>query len=341
MKRRLKNILLYIFILGFISTAVIYNVHKPIVLVLHSYNADYSWTRDVNEGIKKVLVSTGYYNVRWHYMDTKNNPSDAHKSRAGLIARRVIDEIKPNIILAVDDDAQEYISKYYVDNPQIKIIFSGVNATPEAYGFESAQNVTGILERIPLKGLKDTLEQIRNINPQIKDIRILHLSDDSNTVQADDEFIHTFGSEWGEVKVLPSILVHTFRDWKKAVMLAPTEVNFLIVSNYRKVYDDDGRMVPPAEIVKWTVENSKIPVIGLNGFTVEDGAKFAVATSPFEQGEVAAKMVLDILQNDKNPKEIPITQTKQFIIYMRGKFDLHVPAIYEAFARAANKYWEK
>jgi ABC-type uncharacterized transport system substrate-binding protein len=39
----------------------------------------------------------------------------------------------------------------------------------------------------------------------------------------------------------------------------------------------------------------RLPIIGVNGFTVEDGAKFAVATSPFEQGEIAAKMAVQIL----------------------------------------------
>jgi len=308
-------------------------------LVLNSYNTDYSWTRDVNEGLKKVLSSTSSYNLRWHYMDTKNNPSESHKQRAGLLARRIIDEIKPNIIIAIDDDAQEYVAKYYVGQKGIHIIFSGVNATPDTYGYDRADNVTGILERLPLAGVKDTLIEIQKNNADVKDLRLMHLSDDSGTVRSDDEFLHNYGKEWDPVTLVPSVLVHRYSEWKKAVLNAPQAANFLLISNYRKIYDHTGKLVPANEIMKWTIDNSKLPIIGVNGFTVEDGARFAVATSPFEQGEVAAKMALQILKGKKT-SEIGITQTKQFIIYMRGQFDWKLPSIYEAFARAANKYWE-
>ena len=340
LKTYIRNILFYIFIVGFVTASIIYNIQKPIVLIINSYNIDYSWTRDVNEGLKKILSSSGEYNLRWHYMDTKNNPSESQRQRAGLLARRVVDEIKPAIIIAVDDDAQEYVTKYYVNNPDIKIIFSGVNATAEDYGFTNANNVTGILERLPLDGVRDTFTAILKNNPSLKEVRLVHLSDDSGTVQADDEFLHNYGYKWNPIKLLPSILVHRYSEWKKAVTKAPSEANFLLVSNYRRIYDDNEKLVPAKEVMEWTVENAKIPIIGVNGFTVEDGAKFAVATSPFEQGEIAAKMALNVLSG-VTTKDIPITQTKQFIIYMRGKYDWNLPAIYEAFARAANKYWDK
>ncbi len=334
----IRNFLFYIFVIGFIFISLVYNINKPIILIIHSYNTDYSWTRDVNEGMKKVLSSTSSYNIRWHYMDTKNNPSESHKQRAGLLARRVVDEIKPNIIIAIDDDAQEYVAKYYIDQPGIQIVYSGVNASPEVYGYDRATNVTGIQERLPLSGVRDTLVEIQKNNPNLSEIKLMHLSDDSGTVQADDEFLLNFGSKWDPVKLVPSILVHKYSEWQKAVRLAPERANFLLISNYRKVYDDSGKLVPATEVMKWTVENSKIPIVGVNGFTVEDGAKFAVATSPFEQGEVAADIAVELLSG-KKISELPPAQTKQFIIYMRGKYEWVLPSIYEAFARAANKYW--
>ncbi len=338
-KTYIRNLLFYVFLVGFVVVSLVYNIDKPIILVINSYNTDYSWTRDVNEGLKKILSSSSSYNIRWHYMDTKNNPSESHKQRAGLLARRVVDEIKPNIIIAVDDDAQEYVAKYYIDQPGIEIVYSGVNAAPEDYGYDQASNVTGIQERLPINGVRDTLIEIQKSNPSVSEIKLMHLSDDSGTVQADDEFLHNYGVKWDPVKLMPSVLVHKYSEWKKAVSIAHEDANCLLISNYRKIYDDNGKLVPATDVMKWTIENSKLPIIGVNGFTVEDGAKFAVATSPFEQGEVAAKMAMEIL-NGKKVSEIPVTQTKQFIIYMRGKFEWILPAIYEAFARAANKYWE-
>lgn len=67
------------------------NVNKPRVLVLHSYDTEYSWTRDISTGLTRTF-SNKAYTMRWHYMDTKRNPDEAFKQRAGLLARRIIDD---------------------------------------------------------------------------------------------------------------------------------------------------------------------------------------------------------------------------------------------------------
>jgi ABC-type uncharacterized transport system substrate-binding protein len=122
----------------------------------------------------------------------------------------------------------------------------------------------------------------------------------------------------------------------------------LITTNYRRIQetaDDPKRLVDPAELVKWTEDATpKIPVIGTNGFYVEDGGMIALATSPFEQGEVAARMAVQILEKKKDPKSIPVQSTQEFIVYMRAdrirSNNFHTPRVYESFARAMNNYYE-
>ena len=56
----------------FIVTTIIFTMivflqmQRKTVLILHSYNTDYSWVRDVNEGIKRVLKEKSFVNVSWH-----------------------------------------------------------------------------------------------------------------------------------------------------------------------------------------------------------------------------------------------------------------------------------
>ena len=69
----------------------------------------------------------------------------------------MIDETQPDIILAVDDDAQNYVARYYINHPHIRVVFAGVNNDPAEYGFDRASNVSGILERLPIDALKETL----------------------------------------------------------------------------------------------------------------------------------------------------------------------------------------
>jgi hypothetical protein len=94
-----------------------YNMSKPRILVLHSYDKDYAWTRDVNVGLMRGFKTRFLYQVNWYYMDTKRHPSPEFKKSAGIAARNVIKSTQPDVVIAVDDDAQEYAAKYFINDP--------------------------------------------------------------------------------------------------------------------------------------------------------------------------------------------------------------------------------
>lgn len=91
------------------------------------------------------------------------------------------------------------------------------------------------------------------------------------------------------------------------------------------------------------MKNSKLPAMGCWGFNVEDGGMMAVAVSPYEQGELAAKMAVDIVDKKIKPIQIPIVTNRLYVIYLREellkKYNMQVPLMYEAFARATNHYY--
>ena len=96
--------------------------------------------------------------------------------------------------------------------------------------------------------------------------------------------------------------------------------------------------------IEWTEANSSIPLIGTASFFVEDGGMFAIGPSGFEQGEVAAKMAIRILDDEVVPSDIPVAMPQQFIVYMRRstmvKRGIALPRMYESFARATGNYVE-
>jgi ABC-type uncharacterized transport system substrate-binding protein len=298
-----------LFVVSSLYFLIIENISMPKILVLQSYSSDYSWTQNVDVSIKRILEKENSIRVRWHYMDTKNHPEEYYKKKIAVVSKHVIDQFKPTVIIAVDDDAQEYVAKHYNNNPKIKIVFAGVNGTLEQYGFDKANNVTGILERIPTEGLIDTLQLLSGSE---KNIKIIHIGDSSETVTFDDVFLRQY-KNWKNVKILPSMLVSTFDDWKAAIKKAGAIADYIIISNYRKIYKTKAGIekISPKEIMKWTMENATIPVIGLNTFVFEDGANLAIATCPHEQGEVAANFAVQIIKNGEIP---PHTKTKQFIV---------------------------
>jgi ABC-type uncharacterized transport system substrate-binding protein len=280
-------------------------------------------------------------------MDTKRHPSIEYKRKAGSITRKMIDQMKPEIIICIDDDAQRFVGSYYKNDPDINVIFGGVNAKEGEYGYDpTAKNITGIYERVPLEGLKETILMLSAKKDLTKGIKIAHISDQSSTVVEDDTYIHAF-TNWGkDILLQRSRLVSTFSDWKKEILTANDTLDIIVISNYRKIQvrdDNPDILVSPAEVMKWTMENATIPVVGLNAFVAEDGGGLAIGASPYEQGEVCAKMAMEMIVNNKPASEIPKQQTAQFIIGINqsvlSKIKLELQQIYTAFAKIAKRYY--
>ncbi|MDH5188925.1 MAG: hypothetical protein OEW37_08215, partial [Rhodospirillaceae bacterium] len=135
------------------------------------------------------------------------------------------------------------------------------------------------------------------------------------------------------------------------VLNSANEAEFLLVGGYRKLYRDKSAMdkksgpsntVSPKEVATWTEENSPIPVLGMNIFNTDDGVMISVGVSPYEQGEVAANMALDLISGRKSIDQIPIQTSKQYVVSMRKSAlearNIKLPQVFEAFARTTNNY---
>jgi len=118
------------------------------------------------------------------------------------------------------------------------------------------------------------------------------------------------------------------------------------LSNFHNIYQTAGapKLVEPSTVMQWTEKNSPVPVVGMGAYMVEEGGMFAVGASGFEQGEVTARMAIEVLDHGVIPKNIPQVMPRQFLVYIRHslmqKRGLSLPPIYEAFARASNNYYE-
>jgi ABC-type uncharacterized transport system substrate-binding protein len=342
MTKKLKNWLVIVFLLLVVLLLFWFKSSQPRVLVIQSYDTDYMWTRDIDTGLKRVFDGNLHYKVQWHYMNTKRQPDADFKRRAGILAAREIGRFRPDLIIAVDDDAQKYAVKEYVGDPDVAIVFAGINGSAAPYKYHLAKNVTGIFERKPLHSLRDTLAELRDRNGNPVGRRIVHIGDRSGSVMEDSREIESM--DWSPFRLAGSKHATTFDEWKRAVADASIAGDLILVSNYQTIRRKAGEeaLVPPVEIMEWTESNSRIPVVGMGGFLVEDGGMLAIGASGFEQGEVVARMTVDILDKGVSANDIPQAMPRQYLVYMRQavmeKRGYRLPDIYEAFSRASNNY---
>ncbi len=348
MKTRTINQIMSCVFLLICITFIVYEVRKkPRILILHSYDTDYSWVNEVSEGIMRVFEGKPY-SIRWHYMDTKRHPDDAFKNRAIRSAQLVINHWQPNVLISIADNAQ-HVTKPYLNDSHINIVFSGVFADPEEYGFNAtAKNVTGIRERWPMNVIKDGIEQVFLPDRESKlPFRIRHIGDKSTTGQIIADEIMAY--DWGEKLIVESVSVGNLEDWKQEVAQANEETDLVIFSLYhtlerhRESNSGNNEIVSPAEVMAWTQSNLEKPGLGGWGFYVEQGGMMSIGVSAYEQGEEAAKLAVSIVDDAERPEDLNIEKSKQFLIYLRGSLleqhGIEVPSIYEAFARANNNYF--
>lgn len=346
-RTRATSLVMALFFVAAIGVVVWLNYTRPRILVLHSYSEDYIWTREVNVGLERIFADQNWLLLRYHYMKTKKfKDKEAHR-RAGIAAGNAVEKFRPDVLIAIDDYAQKLVAVHFLSDPEMNIVFAGVNGSIEPYGYDTAKNVTGILERKQVKALQEVILMLAadvGLSGSGNAVRTLYLSDSALSGYRDSEYINAF--DWQPIDHQGALHVDDFDAWMDVVGKAESMTDFLLVSGYRKLprSQADPTFVPPDEIMAWTEEHSAIPVLGMNFFNTGDGAMLSVGVSPYEQGEVAASMALEIITEGKSPAEIPIRISKQYVISLRDsmvkKRNLSVPDIFEAFARATNNYYE-
>ncbi len=332
-----------VFVLGVASVLIVYNFMQPRILILHSYALDYEWVRSVNDGLMRVLKDRRDFSLYWQYMNTKNHPEESYKEKAGIMARDMIEQIKPRIVIIVDDDAQRYVGQYYNDREEMDIVFCGVNGHMRDYGYDKASNTAGVHERVPVLAIHDTLPHIFEGRVVGRGLRIGYLGDQSLPVKRDWDVIKAH--DWSPHVLVEPMMVGTYAEWQKSLVYLQDKVDVILVSNYRQLKggDNEAKLIPPTTVIQWSKAHSKAPIFGLNGFIVGDGGDFAVAASPIEQGQKAAQITLKILEG-ANPKMLPVESTESFLVSLRRQFQEEnkgkLPMVFEAFARSMNNFYE-
>ena len=320
----------------FFALVFIHKSQTARVLIIHSYDPDYKWVEMVNEGLARGFTGTQNVLFRNHYMDLKNHSDEDFTRKAATLARKAVDDWSPDVLILIDDPAQDLVGRNLEDGPDI--VFAGVNGDPRSYYPQTAP-VTGILERKPLDAIKETILTIAPNAPRVR-----FIGDTSSSITAEIPYYSSI--DWSPIQWLDPVQVDTLDQWQAAVTQAGQDADLILVTNYRQIRDGKGGpFVRPAnQVMHWTQANAAVPVLGIGASNSEDGAMLTVSVSPYEQGEVAAKLTRDILRGAR-PGDLPVVTSKQFIVQIcapaMARWSLKLPALYEAMARATDNFFEK
>ena len=275
---------------------------RPIVLVVMSYHEDFAWSREIKQGIDEVLLES--CNLVFAYLDTKLHPENGEANARQVLA--LYERLAPDGVIAADDNAQSlFVVPYLKDATTTPVVFCGVNAQPEAYGYP-ASNVTGVLERFLVC---DSLALLKELAPDVTRVAFLMRGDMTTTtllyaqIGADMPGCDATAVAYAQ----PETLEQAEAEAKRLA----EESDALFLEHVEGLPDHNGDPLPNAEAVSAILAayGPKPTVCGAD-FTVQDGVLCAVVDSGRTQGAMAASMLLRIL-GGAAVADLPVTRNTQ------------------------------
>lgn len=272
------------------------------VLHVMSYHSPWRWTDRQLEGFQNELRNLNVV-YKIFQMDTKRNSSIEQKERKAQEAMALIDSWQPDLVYTSDDDAQEYVAKRYV-NQKIPFVFSGVNKDPALYGFADGANVAGVLEQ---EHFLETVKLIRRIVPGAK--RIALVFDDATMWGAVRERIRQAMARLPDMQIVADDTLQSFADYRKKMGEYQKTADIVGTVGIFNLKDEYGRNVPYQEVLRWTVDNSRLPDFSFWVDRVYYGTLCSVTVSEREQGRAAGRIARAILAEGKRPSDFKMTPT--------------------------------
>ena len=325
-----KNLLVGGFLLAFVVLLGFFNATKPRILVLHSAGQDSSWARQVDRGMREALGDNRRpLGIEWHYLSVDSPTARQRLGEAKAGAQRAIARFNPDVLIAVDDEANSLVAREYVGRSRPRILYVSLNRPPSAFGYSGAANVSGIAEQLPLAAIRDAVVDL--FPGKIPAIAVLGV--DNETGRAEMDQVKDF--EWGAPMVVDASLVSTAEAWRDAVKRCDADV--LLVLGTHDLPGDNGTVVTAAEINRWTEENASALPIATQVSFVEDGGGLSFSPPPDDSGALAIRLALDWL-DDRDTQGAPeALVSDHFEVSVRqsrlAKRGIALPPIYLEAAR--------
>jgi ABC-type uncharacterized transport system substrate-binding protein len=267
-------------------------------LFISSYHSGYAWSDGVERGLRKTL--NGACEIIQYDMDSKRNKDEESIKQAAVVAKSLIEEWKPDVVIAADDNAAKYVIQTYYRDASIPFVFCGINWDIRDYDLPYS-NTTGMVEVAPIGLL---------INKAIDILggahSALYIGADTLTERKNLERFITVSKDHNIT--LKSRLVSSTSEWRDAY-IAGQMYDFVIIGSNSGIKDWDT--VTIKQLVRThthklsTTNHGWMMPYTLLGFT----------KNPEEQGVWAGNAALAILQGVK-PSNIPITSNKKWDIWI-------------------------
>lgn len=333
MSRVWKNWLVGAFLAGVVGWLGLFLATKPRIMVLHSFSEGSSWVRQVDAGVGAALQRNRRpLQVQRHYLNLDSPSAAKTQDMAVQGARRAIESFDPDVLIAVDDEANELVARHWVGAARPRIVYLSINQPPSTYGYAGASNVSGIAERLAFGAVLRAAEFVG----QGRSLSVSVVGVDNATGRAEMAQAESFG--WSPHQAPRRALVRNMQDWQSFVGSADTDILVVLSVTSLPRSRQDRSPVSPEEIIAWTEANSPALPVGTQVGYVEQGGGLSFAPPPRDEGVQAVELSLEWLDERNGAEAPPPVSTDHYDVAVRParleRRSLALPSIYLEAARA-------
>ena len=262
------------------------------ILYVDSYHEGYEWSDGVTRGVESVLKNTGV-ELKIIRMDTKRNDSEQFGKEAGLLAKSVIEDFKPDVVILSDDPAFKYLLMPHYKDASLPFVYCGINWDTSIYG-TPYKNATGMVE------VSLTSQLLSYLKGYSKGERVGFIAGNTTTDKKNAEYHQKLFN----ITFTKIYHVNTFDEWKAAFLSLQNETDLAILENKAGITNWDD-----LEVEAFALENAKIPSGTFQSF-MTNYTLIGMTKIPEEQGEWSAQTALKILDG-VSPESIPEVTNKK------------------------------
>jgi ABC-type uncharacterized transport system substrate-binding protein len=258
---------------------------RPRIMVVMSYAEQKQWCQDIRSGIEAGL--SGDCDLTYAFLNAVSQPEQIAQRAAA--AYDLYKRLRPQGVIAADDHAQaHFVVPYLRDKTDTPVIFCGVNAKPEAYGYP-AHNVTGVLERYHIKA---SLALLQQLVPSVRQIAFIGVDAPTGNLM-----LQQARKQMPALAVTHAryVTVKTQAELVASLTTLRSEVDAVYISVLRGLVGPQGRLLSERECMHLVTENFPKPVVCASLYDMRHGALCSVVHTGEEQGHLAAELTTKVI----------------------------------------------
>ncbi len=279
----------------------------------------------VRDGVKKALNDAGYTEekgLKWQFQTAQGNTAIAAQ-----IARKYVGD-KSDVIVAISTPSAQAV---VAATKSIPVVFSAVTDPVAAQLVSSwdasGTNVSGVSDMLVLE---KQLELIKKVVPNAKNVGIVYLSGEANSVVV--------------VERLRELLTANNMALVEATAARTVDVGAAARSLVGKVdviyTNTDNNVISAFEALVKVGNDAKIPIIASDTDSVARGAIAALGVNYYDLGVQTGNMVVRILKGEKVGNMASETSDKLELFVNPGAAEKQGVTLDDAFIKSATKIIE-